>query len=374
MNAELIENIQDTQAKNIFTSIVEYANTPIIGKTLDGEICIWNKGAEWQYGYTKAEIMGKSIMTIVPEDRHLEVKSILDKVIRGKRVASFETVRRHKDGTLIPVSITVSPIKNNNDEVIGASTICYNLSERFEYEDKLRRVLEKLSQSNRDLEQFAYIASHDLQEPLRAVSGYLQLLSKRYEEELNEKARGFINRSTAAAKRMQDMIRGLLEFSRVSSKARPSKPTDLNEILKNVIDNLELSIIESGADINWENMPIITADRVQMTQLFQNLISNSLKFAGQSKPVIKVTANKLNGDWRFSVEDNGIGVEENCKERIFDIFHRLHKNSDYPGTGMGLAICKKIVERHGGKIWVESNLGEGSVFSFTLPERGEKEA
>ena len=232
------------------------------------------------------------------------------------------------------------------------------------------QMTEELARSNADLEQFAYVASHDLQEPLRMVSSFLQLLHTRYETQLDENARSYIDFSVDGAKRMTHLIQDLLAYSRVERKGNKLRPTDAGAALDGALANLRGSIQESCATIIRDDLPTVVADPTQLMQLFQNLIGNAIKFRVEGRPCqVHVGAKKDAGQWLFSVRDNGIGIPPEQSERVFVIFQRLHGRKEYPGTGIGLAICKKIVERHGGKIWVESTPGSGAAFHFTISDR-----
>ena len=251
-----------------------------------------------------------------------------------------------------------------------------DMTERKKADEKLKQTADELEQSNRELEQFAYVASHDLQEPLRAISGYMQLLERRYTDKLGEDAKQLITRAIGAVMRMKALIEGLLDYSRVGTRGKPFTLIDSSNIFDKAVANLQATIKESHAVITHDSLPEVMGDGVQWIQLFQNLIGNAIKFRGDRKPEIHIGAEyqKECGEWLFSVRDNGIGIESQYAERIFQIFQRLHTSSDYPGTGIGLAVCKKIVERHGGRIWVESELGSGTTFLFTVTDtRGNKE-
>ncbi len=231
---------------------------------------------------------------------------------------------------------------------------------------KLARRTEEMERSNKDLQQFAYVASHDLQEPLRMVSSYVQLLQRRYQGRLDADADDFIGCAVDGATRMQHLIQDLLSYSRVNTHGNPPSSTDIGEVIRRVLTNLHLVIDESGARITHESLPVVDADATQLVQLFQNLIANAIKFRSERPPHVRISAEKKDAFWLFAVRDNGIGLDPEFADRIFTIFQRLHSRKDYPGTGIGLAICKRIVERHGGSIWVTSAPGEGSTFYFTL--------
>ncbi|MGI2335908.1 MAG: sensor histidine kinase [Dehalogenimonas sp.] len=243
--------------------------------------------------------------------------------------------------------------------------------ERKQAEDTLKQTLAELESSNEELERFAYVASHDLQEPLRMVASYVQLLERRYKDKLDADANDFINFAVNGTKRMQNLINDLLAYSRVDSRGQPLVSVDMNQVLDTAISNLKLAIEETKTVITHETLPEVTADQSQMIHVFQNLISNAIKFHGKEPPQIHISVKQQEKDWEFSFRDNGIGIEPKYFDRIFQIFQRLHGH-EFAGTGIGLAITKKIVERHGGQIWVKSEFGQGTTFSFTLPIEGEK--
>jgi light-regulated signal transduction histidine kinase (bacteriophytochrome) len=243
--------------------------------------------------------------------------------------------------------------------------------ERRRAEEAQSTLSQELQRSNAELEQLAYVASHDLQEPLRMVASYMQLLEQKYRGQLDADAHEFIAFAVDGAKRMQALINDLLTYSRVGSAAVPMEPTDCNEVLDRALASLRLAIAESGAGIERADLPVVMGNAAQLTQLFQNLLANAIKFRSEQPLRIGVSAEPDGPFWRFSVQDNGIGIEPEYFDRIFVMFQRLHSRSAYAGTGIGLAICKKIIERHGGRIWVESAPGHGAAFKFTLPHTGE---
>ena len=242
-------------------------------------------------------------------------------------------------------------------------------AERERAEAVLARANGELARSNAELQQFAYVASHDLQEPLRMVSSYTQLLAKRYRGKLDADADEFIGYAVEGVTRMQQLIDDLLAYSRIGSQSKPLEPTDVGEVLRRTLANLEVAIAECGAEVVATTpMPTVLADPVQLTQVFQNLIGNALKYRAAATPRVEISAEARGGEWLFAVRDNGIGIAPEYFERIFLIFQRLHSRAEYPGTGIGLAITKRIVERHGGRIWVQSAPGEGATFTFTIPQ------
>jgi light-regulated signal transduction histidine kinase (bacteriophytochrome) len=235
-------------------------------------------------------------------------------------------------------------------------------------EEAVRTHAERLARSNEELERFAYVASHDLQEPLRMVASFTQLLSKKYSGQLDETADRYINFAVDGAKRMQQLITDLLTYSRVNNKELAPRPMECDAVVQVALQNLKVAIEEAGAVVKCDSLPALVADPAQLGQLFQNLIGNALKFHGQAPPRVHIAAADRGVEWLFSVKDNGIGIAPEQADRVFQIFQRLHTRTEYPGTGIGLAVCRKVVERHGGRIWVESQPGAGSTFFFTLPQ------
>ena len=265
--------------------------------------------------------------------------------------------------------------KLGGDE-LGLLTDAFNqMLSRIEDQDRARgHLITELEHSNRELEQFAYVASHDLQEPLRMVSSYTELLERRYGDKLDDKAREFIGYAVDGAVRMQRLINDLLEFSRVSTRGKALQPVDVTRVLGTVRANLSVAIQDAGALVTNDALPTVMADETQLVQLLQNLIGNAIKFRGRERPHVHVGAQATATEWVFAVRDNGIGIAPEYFERIFVIFQRLHARDEYPGTGIGLAVCRRILDRHGGRIWVESEPGRGSTFYFALPARNGEQA
>lgn len=249
----------------------------------------------------------------------------------------------------------------------GLGIIAEDITEQINYEKKLQYTLSELKRSNQELEQFGYIISHDLQEPIRMVSSYMQLISRKYSSKLDEDADDFIQYAVDGATRIQKMIKDLLRFSQFSSQSQSFKKIDLNLLVKNVLADLSVLISENNVVVNVDELPSVVADATQMSQLFLNLLNNAIKYKSDEDPIINIQCVLKEKEWIFSIKDNGVGIPEKETERIFGIFQKLHIAKDYNGTGMGLTICKKIIECHEGRIWVESVPGKGSVFSFALP-------
>lgn len=321
----------------------------------------WSEGYEELFGYKRAEVMTAESWTdyIHPEEKEAVVSSIMDAINNGSDQWSSEYRFLCQTGHYAYVLDRGHVIRNSSGEpvrMIGGMT---DLT-------KIKQVQEDLARSNQDLQQFAYIASHDLQEPLRAVSGCIQLLQKRYVSQLDSQADELIQHAVDGALRMQTLINDLLSYSRVSTQQQGLHRTELNSVMLAVLANLETAIRDSSAIITYDPMPTVLADAGQMTVLFQNLLANAMKFRRVEPPRVHIGVKRLHARWQFSVQDNGIGMEPEYFDRVFVLFQRLHTRSEYPGTGIGLAVCKKVVERHGGQIWVESTLGKGTTFHFTL--------
>ena len=295
---------------------------------------------------------------------------------RHEPFRDFEMERPNPAGGSRWISVTGEPLYDEAGNFKGYRGVGSDITARKRAEAEVRRAhdelakkAEELQRSNAELEQFAYVASHDLQEPLRMVSSYTQLLGKRYGDKLQGDAQEFMHYIVDGAARMKQLIEDLLAYSRVGTKGKEFKPVSIETPLKKAIGNLRAAIEESSAAVTWDPLPTVDVDEMQLAQLFQNLMGNALKFRGQGVPRIHVSAEEKAGEWHLTIADNGIGIEPQYFERIFMLFQRLHAMGEYPGTGIGLAICKKVAERHGGRIWVTSTPGAGSTFHFTLPKK-----
>lgn len=368
MLKERITELEPAERERLkLADIVEQCNDAIFSVDLESTVRSWNKGAEKIYGYTQEEMVGRSAFTIAPDGPSVETEEISKMILAGTPPEMFETVHLRKDGVQIPVSLTISCMRDEKDELVEISIISRDITEKKNSEEALKKFSRELERSNSELRQFAFAAAHDLQEPLRAMSNYSDLLTGRYSASLDERAVKYINRIAESSERMQSLIQDLLHYSRVDTHGKPFTVVNLEEVFLSATRNLRIAIEESSAIIIAGKLPRIQADRSQMLLLFQNLISNAIKYRGKEVPKIAIEAKLENGLLTLQFKDNGIGIEEEHFQRIFVIFQRLHTRDEYPGTGMGLAICKRIVERHGGSIWVESALNKGSKFCVQLP-------
>jgi PAS domain S-box-containing protein len=337
-------------------------------------ITSWNRGAERLFGYRADELVGAPLSLLLPPGADT---SGLEAALRGEPGLQFDVMRLRKDGDRVFVAETISPMRDADGDVVGAAILASDISSRVgtqralavtrrELEDKNRR----LERSNADLEQFAYVASHDLSEPLRAVAGMVALLARRYRGRLDADADDFIGFAVDGCERMRRMIEDLLVLSRVGRVEHRLEQLDTGTIVATVVETLAAQLEEAGGAVRWADLPVVTGDRAQLTRVFQNLISNAIKFRRSDVPVVVEVsaAHEPEGQWRFLVSDNGIGIEEQYRNRIFQMFQRLHTSDVYSGSGIGLAVAERIIDRHGGTIGMISNPGGGSTFWFTLPD------
>jgi PAS domain S-box-containing protein len=356
---DVTERRASETAAQYLAAIVESSEDAIISKDLNGIIRSWNRGAERIFGYTAAEIVGKPITTLAVPERVEEIPNILAQIRSGVRVDHYQTQRRTKDGKVLDISLTVSPIRDSTGKIIGASKIARDITAQKRAEEELRA-------ANHELEQFAFVASHDLKEPLRMVNSYTQLLLRRLppDGQLAEYG-GYVR---TGVQRMEALLDDLLAFSRVIHGERRERPVDLNQLLDETLSLLSDVIRDTGAVITRDALPEVVGDSVQLGQVLQNLLANSLKYGEPGvPPAIHVSAARHGREWVISVADNGLGFRPQYADHIFGLFKRLHRH-DIPGTGIGLAICRRIVERHGGKIWAESaGENQGATFRFTVP-------
>ena len=358
---------QRKQAEERFRLLAEHS--PIgIYIAQDRAIAYVNPRFEALTGYSAGELIGSDpLLLVIPEDRQL-VRDSAVAMLKGERETEYEYRIAHKSGdTRWIMENLVSIEYEGKRAALGNYS---DITERKAAEDELEKTLHELARSNEELGQFAYVASHDLQEPLRMVASFTQLLGRRYKGKLDDDADEFIRYAVEGVNRMQQLINDLLDYSRVGTRGNPFVEVDANKTMGLVLDSLHARIQETGATVEVAQLPTIAADAVQLEQLFQNLVGNALKYRAEAPPAVSVSAKEEAAGWHFTVSDNGIGIDPAYAERIFIIFQRLHGKEQYEGTGIGLAICKKIVDRHGGSIWVESSPGQGSTFHFILPKGG----
>jgi PAS domain S-box-containing protein len=359
--------VDDT--RYLLAAIVESSEDAIVSKNLNGIVTSWNKAAERLFGYTAEEIIGRPITVLAVPERLNEMPAILQRIRQGERVEHYETLRRAKDGRLLNISLTISPIRNADGAIIGASKIARDITQQKRMEEALLIQSDIMARSNIDLQEFAYVISHDLQEPLRTITAFSQLLQQRYPGKLDEDADEFIGYVTAAAARMSDLIRDLLAYSRLNDGAGAGAEVytvSSTVAVEWALANLERAIADSAAVVDFGELPDVKVDKAHLVLLFQNLIGNAVKYRSAEPPRIHIEAGGDDQSVLFSVSDNGIGIAKEYHQKIFGLFKRLHGNT-VTGTGMGLAVCRKIVERYGGKIWVDSEAGQGSTFRFVLP-------
>lgn len=359
------------RTENVFRHAVESAPNAMLMINGHGKIVLVNAQTEKLFAYRRDELLGQSVELLVPprfRDKHPGYRQSFSEEPRARAMgAGRDLFGLRKDGVEFPVEIGLNPIET--DEGLMVLSAIVDITERKRGEEEIKRVAAELARSNAELQQFAYVASHDLQEPMRAVAGCVQLLQQRYAGQLDSGADEIVKHIVDAAVRMQTMINDLLALSRQSTQPGAIETSDSAQALDTALKNLEVAIRESNAAIHIGTLPVLRANPTQMVQLFQNLLANAIKFRGEQPLVIHIGAEHEGNEWHFRVSDNGIGMDPKYRDRIFGIFQRLHAARKYPGTGIGLAICKKIIERHNGRIWVETEPGKGSTFHFTLPNR-----
>lgn len=353
--------------KDLYESLIETQSEMGQGIAITEEksIIYANDALCKMYGYDRAEILNLPSFfdIVVPEEKERLSIRLIQRLSGEESGDTGETTVVRKDGNKINIEYSIKKI--NTDGRVQLLSVIRDITYRKRAEDELNQKTQELIRSNDELEQFAYAASHDLQEPLRMVTSYLELLETRYKDKLDQDANEFIGFAVDGSSRMRILIQSLLEYSRVN-RIKPFESINLNDLLKVVLQNLSGVIKEQNATVLYDELPVIHGDFILISQLFQNLIENAIKFKRDTSPRIFISGKKVNDEYLFSVKDNGIGIKSEYLDRIFVIFQRLNNKAKYPGTGMGLAICKKIVERHNGKIWAESEIDKGSTFYFTI--------
>ncbi len=333
----------------------------------------WTGEAERMFGWSASEVLGRPLMALnlVYEPDIPMVQATIRKLTDGISRKVVSTNRNlTKDGQIITCTWFNSVLIDDRGRTLSVLSMVLDITAQIEADNGLKQLAERLASSNSELQQFAYVASHDLQEPLRMVISYLTLLEKRFRENIDPEAKEFIKYAVDGGKRMKDLIDDILEYSRVDTAGNSFKLVDMNELVQRTTLALKVSIDETGATITTDPLPTVNADESQIIQVLQNLISNAIKFHGRDAPAVHISASVGPGEWTFSVRDNGIGLDMKYADKIFQMFQRLHARDQFSGTGVGLAITKKIIGRHGGRIWVESEEGKGATFFFTIPRGG----
>jgi PAS domain S-box-containing protein len=373
-SASIVADRKKAEAdSSLLAAIVSSSDDAIASKTLEGIVTSWNHAAERVFGWPAEEIIGKSITLIIPTERLAEEKEIIARVVRGERVDHFETVRQRKDGTLIDISLTVSPVRDAEGRIIGASKVARDITERKRTQAELQRLSEQLESRVRErtaeLEAFSYTIAHDLRAPLRAIHRFSDIVREDYAGSIDATGRDYLHRLAQGAARMDQLIEDLLEYSRISRAEIHVHPVQLSAILRDVQIHLAADLEEKHARLAVADpLPAVMGDRMLLLQALTNLISNGLKFVAKGTvPDVRISAERREARVRIMVCDNGVGISPQYHERVFQMFERLNSTDAYPGTGVGLAIVKKAVQRMNGRLGVESEAGRGSCFWFELP-------
>ena len=357
---DITERSRDEEARALLAAIVESCDDAIYTKSPTGVLTSWNPAAERLYGYSPEEAIGHPVAMLIPPHRAGEDTMVLAKILSGERLEHFETERMRKDGTIVPVSVTASPISARDGTVLGASIVARDISDRLRAEIERARYL-------RRLEEYNTIIAHDLTEPARTIAGFAEWLALRHGDGLADQARDAVHHIKGSADRMQALIEGLREYARVGDVELDEQEVDLRQVVAATLAALGERLRECGADVRVDDLPAVRGDPVLLGQLVQNLVSNAVKFRGDAAPVVEIDAVREQSYWVLRVADNGIGIPGDAAGRIFGMFARLHPRDRYPGTGVGLAVAHRIAERHGGRIWFESRAGAGTRFCVSLP-------
>ncbi len=342
------------------TKVFMDADDPIMIRDLQGRIIEVNDEVERTFGWSRDELIGKRSINALPEEWRAKFEELLQRCLGGTPIRNLQLKVPDKQGNMIYVLATVSLLTGESGEPLGIAQIIKNVTE-------LRLAMNEIERTNRELEQFAAVVAHDLQQPLSTVKGYCDLMERHHREELSPQALDFLQKASGGIQQAQRLVGELLRYACLDERPKPASPTSCRDAVQRAMANLQSLIRSTDAVITCRDLPFVLCDASQLVQLFENLLANGLKYRSEQPPQIEVSAERVGHDSVICVADNGIGIEPAQHARIFDIFTRLHDSEDYPGTGIGLAICRKIVERHGGRIWVESATGAGSRFLFCLP-------
>jgi|GEM_PF-1588405 len=359
---DISERKQAERERQLLASIVESAEQAITSRDLELRVTSWNPGAERLFGLKAAEMIGTKPGFLDFTDLNEPYEQAVRRALKERIALSLESQFVHPDGRLVDIAVTVAPLFDSHGEAVGVMSISHNVTER-----RLAERARELARSNAELDQFAAVVSHDLKAPLRTLGAFAQLLQRRLAGHDDGEVQQYLKYIDHGARQMSELIDALLDYARLKSGAETLTAVDCQALMGEIVHTLAPAIEAAQAQVRFDGLPTVMGDRILLFQLFQNLIANALKFRGEVPPLIRVQAEKLDRQWRFAVRDNGIGIRRHDAERIFNMFERLHSRQEYQGTGIGLAICKKVVERLGGRIWVESELGQGATFYFTLP-------
>jgi PAS domain S-box-containing protein len=343
------------------------SQTPMSILDLQGRVLDSNPVSDRMIGWTREERLGQLPAKITQPEFRARALAKIERVLKDGKVDDFEFELRTKEGDAVIVLVGLSLLRDENGQPIGIAVVSKDITERKRSVQELARAAKELERSNRELQDFAFVLSHDLQEPLRSIVGFSKLLHERAASSLDEESLRYLDVVQRAGKKLQTLIKDLLAYARLDRDDWERSPVDLSAACDAAVEQLQSSIEEAGAVVKRDKLPVVRGDSAQLSLVFQNLIGNAIKYRGERAPEVRVGAERGTAGWEISVADNGLGIEPQYHEKVFEVFQRLHSYEKIPGTGMGLAICKKIVERHGGRLWVESEPGKGSTFRFTIP-------
>jgi PAS domain S-box-containing protein len=343
------------------------SQTPMSILDLQGRVLDANVACDRLLGWTREERLGQLPATVAQPDLRARALEQVERVLKAGRIDDFEFEVRTKEGEALELLVGLSLLRDENGEPIGISVVAKEITELKRTARELARTAKELGRSNRELQDFAFVMSHDLQEPLRSIVGFSNMLHERAGSSLDEESLRYLDVVERNGKKLQLLIKDLLSYASLGREGGDRSSVNLSAACDAAVDLLQSAIQGAGAEVTREKLPVVRGDAAQLSLVFQNLIGNAIKYRGERAPKVDVRADRVADGWQVSVSDNGLGIEPAYHQQVFEVFQRLHSYERIPGTGMGLAICKKIVERHGGRIWVESEPGQGSTFRFTVP-------